>query len=107
MNALKNENLEILFTIFEIHGFELRIVGGAVRDHLMGLEPKDIDLVTDCPVDTMKEFGDGDEVTVVPTGEQHGTLTFVINKEPFEVTVCREDVPNTDGTHKTEVKMLV
>ena len=107
MNIFKNNNLELLFTLFEIEGYELNIVGGAVRDHLMELEPKDIDLVTNCPIDIMKTIDGGDEVKVIPTGISHGTITFNINGESFEVTQTREDVPNTDGSHKTEINMLV
>jgi poly(A) polymerase len=77
---------------------EVRFVGGCVRDALLGRAIKDIDLATsDPPVTVMallKEAG----LKAVPTGIEHGTVTAVVDGQPFEVTTLRRDV-ETDGRH--------
>jgi tRNA nucleotidyltransferase/poly(A) polymerase len=85
-------------TILENAGFEARIAGGAVRDYLLGKDPKDIDIATTGkPVDVIMAF-EALGYTVVPTGLQHGTVTVVIGKDAFEVTTLRIDKA-TDGRH--------
>ncbi len=78
----------------------LRWVGGAVRDTLLGLAVKDIDAATPLhPEEVMtrlKEAG----IKVVPTGLDHGTVTAVVDGGPVEVTTLRKDVA-TDGRRAT------
>lgn len=77
-------------------GYECYVVGGTVRDLLLGLEPKDIDLSTNCPIEvTNKLFKN-----VIPTGEAHGTVSIHINGENYEVTRYRTDV-SCDGRNAT------
>lgn len=83
------------------HKHDARIVGGAVRDTLMGYEPKDIDIATTALPETVIEmFTPEDGWSVVPTGLQHGTVTVVSAEtgEAIEVTTLRLDI-NTDGRH--------
>lgn len=98
MEFLKDPKLRKLTDAFKAEGFEVRIVGGAVRDWLAGLTPKDVDLCTNATPDEMIEVGNKHNINYVPTGLQHGTITFVVDKEPFEVTTLRIDV-ETDGRH--------
>ena len=71
------------------NGFEAYIVGGCVRDILLGLTPADWDITTNAePEETISCFKD---VTVVPTGLKHGTVTIIINSYPIEVTTYRID----------------
>lgn len=93
-----NDNAKILGQMFKDAGFEIRLVGGAVRDFLRGQEPKDLDFCTDATPDEMQALARTHGVTFVPTGIQHGTATLVINHEPFEVTTLRIDT-DTDGRH--------
>lgn len=92
------ENLESLASAFRMRNFEIRIVGGAVRDYLLGMDPKDIDLCTDATPDEMIEIANDYGFKYIPTGLQHGTITIVVGSEPFEVTTLRIDV-ETDGRH--------
>jgi poly(A) polymerase len=75
----------------------VRLVGGAVRDALLGLAVKDVDLCTPAPPDAvaaaLKAAGG---IKVIPTGIEHGTLTAVAHHQPFEITTLRRDV-ETDG----------
>lgn len=90
--------LHRLNDLFNENGYEIRIVGGAVRDHLMGIEPKDIDLATDATPDEQIMVYRKNDISYHETGLQHGTLTVVLDGEPYEVTTLRIDT-NTDGRH--------
>lgn len=104
----KSPDLSILITpdisrlgkLFSSHDEEIRIVGGAVRDALLGKTPKDIDLATTATPDKMLEIAEDNDIRVIETGLQHGTVTFVINGEPYEITTLRVDT-DTDGRHAT------
>lgn len=77
---------------------EARLVGGVVRDLLVGRAVADIDMATPEPpeqvLETLKKAG----IKVVPTGLAHGTVTAVIDAAPYEITTLRRDV-ETDGRH--------
>ena len=83
---------------FSDAGFEIRIVGGAVRDLILGKEPKDIDMATTAQPEQAMALLAKLGVQVEPTGLQHGTITAVIDKEPIEITTLRID-KNQDGRH--------
>ena len=100
LSHLITEDIKKLGELFESHGEELRIVGGAVRDALLGKKPKDIDLATTATPEKMLEIAKEENIKVIETGLQHGTVTFVINGEPYEITTLRIDV-DTDGRHAT------
>ena len=77
-------------------GEETRIVGGAVRDLLLGQPVGDVDLATTgLPQETIRR-GESAGFKAVPTGIEHGTVTLVRGGIGFEVTTLREDV-ETDG----------
>lgn len=77
-------------------GYECWIVGGPVRDLLLNHSPKDIDFATNCPLEITKTLFQ----SIIPTGEDHGTLTIHIDGENYEVTRYRKDV-DTDGRRAT------
>lgn len=93
-----SENLQKLARAFKLHGYEIRIVGGAVRDMLLKQEPKDIDLCTNATPAEMIAIIEDMGFAYIPTGLQHGTITIVVNGEQFEVTTLRIDT-ETDGRH--------
>ncbi len=71
-------------------------VGGCVRNSLMGIEIKDIDLATRAiPADVIR-LSESAGLRVIPTGVDHGTVTVLVEDVPFEVTTFRRDV-ETDG----------
>ena len=77
-----------------------RVVGGAVRDLLLGLDDQDLDLATILsPYEVMRRCGAAD-IRTVPTGIEHGTITAVIDRQPIEITTLRADV-STDGRRAT------
>ena len=77
-------------------GEETRIVGGAVRNALMGLPVTEIDLASTALPDEVTRRAELAGFKAVPTGIEHGTVTLVLRGRPFEVTTLREDI-ETDG----------
>ena len=84
------------------HGTRADIVGGCVRDFLLGKEPFDFDITTEASPDEMKEIFSSDRV--IETGIKHGTITVLYEGSPYEVTTYREDGEYLDHRHPTEVK---
>lgn len=78
----------------------VRLVGGAVRDGLLGLAVSDIDLATIHPPQEVTKRLEAAGIKVVPTGIAHGTVTAVIDHRPVEITTLRCDV-STDGRRAT------
>lgn len=79
---------------------QARYVGGAVRDTLLGLPVKDIDIATPLePAEVMRCLKSAG-ITVVPTGIDHGTVTAALKNGPVEITTLRHDV-STDGRRAT------
>lgn len=84
------------------HGHEAYIVGGSVRDMIMGEKAHDFDITTSATPDEMKlAFF---KHTVIETGIKHGTLTFLYEKEPIEVTTYRIDGDYKDSRHPESVE---
>lgn len=82
-------------------GFEAYLVGGCVRDSLMGRPVHDHDITTDAlPEQVMKVFSD---CTVIPTGIRHGTVTVILSGEPLEITTFRIDGSYSDSRRPDEV----
>ena len=76
------------------------LVGGCVRNALLGLEVADIDIATDLRPEDVMALAQDAGVKVVPTGIEHGTVTLIADHSPFEVTTLRRDVA-TDGRRAT------
>jgi tRNA nucleotidyltransferase (CCA-adding enzyme) len=86
--------------IFAQGGFEAYLVGGAVRDMIMGLTPHDYDVATNAsPHDVMKLFR-----RVIPTGIDHGTVTVHLMGYEIETTTYRTESGYSDGRHPDSVK---
>ena len=89
-----------IFIGFANAGFKLLYVGGCVRNAVMVADATDIDLATDATPLQMRKIAEALGIRVVPTGEEHGTLTFQLGKKGYEITTFRQDV-GTDGRHAT------
>ena len=79
---------------------ETRIVGGAIRDTLLGIEVNDVDLATRLAPDAVIGRLKSAHIKSVPTGLAHGTVTAIVGGAPVEVTTLRRDV-STDGRRAT------
>jgi poly(A) polymerase len=73
------------------NGEEARVVGGAVRNALLRIPIGDIDLATTAPPAEVIRRAEAAGIKSVPTGIDHGTVTLVLDGQPFEVTTLRED----------------
>ncbi|MFT3967007.1 MAG: CCA tRNA nucleotidyltransferase [Sphingobium sp.] len=81
-------------------GEAARFVGGAVRDSLLGMAVKDVDIATVHRPEAVMERLKAAGIRAVPTGMAHGTVTAILPAGPVEITTLRHDVA-TDGRHAT------
>lgn len=82
-------------------GHRADIVGGCVRDFLLGNTPSDYDITTDAtPEQIKKVFFD---LRTIDVGVRHGTVTVMIEGEPFEITTYRRDGEYRDHRHPETV----
>ena len=88
-----------ILRVLEDHGYEAYVVGGCVRDSLLGRNPHDWDITTSAlPLQVKALFR-----RTIDTGLKHGTVTIMENGEPYEVTTYRVDGEYLDGRHPSEV----
>lgn len=87
--------LRIVDALRDPHGGP-RIVGGAIRDNLLGLEVSDVDLATPLPPQIVMTHLENASIKAIPTGFDHGTITAVTGSKSYEITTLRRDV-STDG----------
>ena len=104
MNAartlLGDPRLARVLALLNDDGEEARVVGGAVRNALMGRPHTDHDVTTTAVPTVVIERAKAAGLRTIPTGIAHGTVTILVDGRPFEVTTLREDV-ETDGRHAT------
>ena len=93
------KNAEIILHILEKAGYEAYVVGGCVRDSILGRSPDDWDITTSAKPEQVKALFH----RTVDTGLQHGTVTVLMEKEGYEVTTYRVDGEYEDGRHPKEV----
>ena len=94
---------ELLDTLHRA-GYAAYVVGGCVRDSLLGLTPHDWDLCTSAlPQQGMELFG---AEKCIPTGLQHGTVTVKQGGGLYEITTFRTEGTYTDGRHPDEVHFV-
>lgn len=83
--------------LLQAAGYEAWIVGGCVRDAILGLPPKDYDLTTSAlPEETQRVFA---AYPRIETGLRHGTVTVLLEGEPLEITTYRVDGVYSDARH--------
>lgn len=95
------EPVSRLMGILEANGHQSFVVGGCVRDSLMDRKPNDWDICTSAQPEEMKAcFSD---FPVIETGLKHGTLTVLMDRQPFEITTYRIDGDYSDGRRPDQV----
>lgn len=93
------EKAKIILHTLEEAGYEAYVVGGCVRDSILGRSPDDWDITTSAKPEEVKALFR----RTVDTGLIHGTVTVMLDKEGFEVTTYRVDGEYEDGRHPKEV----
>lgn len=91
--------ISTLFKVFKKHQKQLYIVGGAVRDMLLGQSPKDFDFATDALPDEVESWF---EHTII-VGKHFGTIGVVLDNKVYEITTFRKESHYADGRHPDEV----
>ena len=95
-------DVRFIIDTFYNNGFEAFMVGGCVRDCLLGLNPKDFDVTTSAKPNITESLFD----KTVPTGLQHGTVTVIINNENYEVTTYRTEGKYIDNRRPETVDFV-
>ena len=89
---LKDGEVSRILALLDRDGEEARVVGGAVRNTLLGLPVSEIDVATTALPDEVVRRVEAAGYKAVPTGIEHGTITAIIDRHPIEVTTLRQDV---------------
>ena len=98
------EDVQDVISQLEDAGYTAYIVGGCVRDAVMGKQPHDYDICTSAtPEEMMRVFSDRD---VIETGLKHGTITVKGMDDFYEVTTYRIDGEYLDGRHPESVQFV-
>ena len=95
-------NVQYILEKFNSNGFEAFIVGGCVRDSLLNKKPQDYDITTNAFPEKIEELFD----KTIPTGIKHGTVTVLIDKNPYEVTTYRVDGEYLNNRKPKDVKFV-
>jgi tRNA nucleotidyltransferase/poly(A) polymerase len=92
--------------VFKKNGFKLYVVGGAVRDALLGKTPKDYDLATDAVPDQVEEIMAKGGFRTLPTGKAFGVINVFTDMGEYEIATFREDIGSgrrPDGVSFTDI----
>lgn len=95
---LKRPETQGVLAMLTDAGAQAFVVGGAVRNALMGRPATDIDIATSAEPGEVVDLAGAAGFRSVPTGADHGTITVIVGETPFEVTTFRRDI-ETDGRH--------
>lgn len=87
-------------------GYEAYLVGGCVRDMLMGIEPKDWDICTNAMPEEIKRVMKENKIHTFDSGIKHGTITAVFNNENYEITTYRSESDYSDCRHPDKVEFI-
>lgn len=97
------KNVKYLMSVLESNNYEAYVVGGCVRDSIIGLEPHDWDITTNAlPNEVMKIFRNIG-LTVIPVGLEFGTVVVNYKNTNYEITTYRSDGDYLDGRHPSGV----
>ena len=102
---IPKEAEQIISTI-ESAGYRAYVVGGCVRDALLGVKPKDWDICTSATPQETKARLEAAKIHTFDTGIKHGTVSALVNCELFEVTTFRSEGAYSDGRHPDSVEFI-
>src|SRR5690242_3622881 len=94
------KDLEFIASKIKESGHESFIIGGSVRDLVLGKNPHEYDIATSAhPEEIKKKFK-----RVIETGIQHGTVTVMLGDNAYEITTYRKDIDYTDGRRPDKIE---
>lgn len=107
MNILNiSDNAFMLIELIEKSGFEAYTVGGCVRDSIMHKECHDVDITTSAKPYQTEDILKKNGIRFIETGLKHGTITALVDGEPFEITTYRTDGDYNDNRHPENVEFV-
>ena len=95
---LTDASVKRVMECFANAGFPAYFVGGCVRNALLDLPVTDIDIATPATPDQVMELGRASHIKTLPTGIKHGTVSWILDGQIFQITTYRRDI-KTDGRH--------
>ena len=95
-----------LLNILEQAGYESYVVGGCVRDVLVGIVPHDWDITTAATPEQVKACLKAAGIDCIETGIAHGTVSAIFDKSPYEITTFRAESTYSDGRHPDGVTFI-
>lgn len=102
MNIIIPSNVKYIIDKFYNNNYEAFMVGGCIRDALLNKLPKDYDIATSAKPEITESLFN----KTIPTGIKHGTITVLIDNEPFEVTTYRTEGEYKDNRHPLSVNFV-
>ena len=97
------KEVDTIITWFQNAGYDAYIVGGCVRDSFLNIQPKDWDICTCATPTEIKRVFAKNGCKTIDTGLKHGTVTAILDGEPYEVTTFRVDGSYSDNRHPDDV----
>ena len=98
VNLLDTYSIKRLFDIFENEAKEVRLVGGCIRDALLGKETKDIDVAAKVQPDEIIKILDKQKIQYENFAYKYGSIIAIIEEQKFQITTLRKDI-NQTGRH--------
>jgi poly(A) polymerase len=95
---INSKHFMVIINYLNSSGGSARLVGGVVRDSLLGIPCSDIDIATDLVPEKVTNILSKNGIKVIPTGIKFGTVTALFKNESFEITTLRKDI-DCDGRH--------
>lgn len=96
------DKVKFIIDTFYENNYEAFMVGGCIRDFLLSKEPKDYDIATSALPNITESLFE----KTIPTGIKHGTITVLLDKEPFEVTTYRIEGEYKDNRRPDEISFV-
>ncbi len=103
IQSLASKDIAYLAGLINQNNGECLLVGGCVRDALLGKQPHDLDICTDRTPDEIIAILEANGIAHYDPGLKHGTVTALINKEGYEITTYRSDGDYSDGRRPDKV----
>lgn len=102
MNITIPHHVNRILTVLEINGYQAYLVGGSIRDALLGRSPADFDIATSAKPELVEKIFE--ELQTAATGKAYGTITVIQEEGTVEVTTFRKDLGYSDGRRPDKVQ---
>lgn len=98
--------IELIYKVFKDEGYEIFVVGGCLRDLLLGHLPHDWDFATSALPDEMIQIAEKYKFKYYELGKKHGTIAYLIEDDIFEITTFRKEVAYTNFRSPSAVNFV-